>query len=75
VLSSLVPFGIPTPFMLLEVIVGVVQALVFSMLVLVYLTLATDAPHGDEHAHEEDELGEAHGIAGATPDPHTSVPI
>ena len=75
VLSSLVPFVIPTPFMLLEVIVGVVQALVFSMLTLVYLTLATDAPHGDEHAHDEDKFDEAHGIAGTAPEPHAGVPL
>ncbi|MEY4745354.1 MAG: hypothetical protein RL272_1299 [Candidatus Parcubacteria bacterium] len=61
VLSSLIAFVLPTPFMFLEVIVGVVQALVFSMLTLVYLTLATDKPHGDEAAHGEDELGESHG--------------
>lgn len=62
VLSSLIAFVMPTPFMFLEVIVGIVQALVFSMLTLVYLTLATEKPHGDDHATEEDDLGEAHGL-------------
>lgn len=61
VLSSLIAFLVPTPFMFLELIVGVVQALVFSMLVLVYLTLATEKPHGGEEAHAEDDLSEAHG--------------
>lgn len=61
VLSSLVAVLVPTPFMFLEIIVGVVQALVFSMLVLVYLTLATEQPHGSEEQHEEDKLSEAHG--------------
>jgi F-type H+-transporting ATPase subunit a len=75
VLSSLIPFVLPTPFMFLELIVGVVQALVFSMLTLVYLTLATDAPHGDEHAHEEDKFDEAHGIAGTAPEPNAGVPL
>ena len=45
-------FIIPLPFMALEIIVGVVQATVFSMLTLVYLTIATTpiADHGhDEH--------------------------
>ncbi len=51
VLSSLVAFVLPTPFMFMELIVGVVQALVFSMLTLVYLTVATELPHGaEEHA-------------------------
>lgn len=62
VLSSLIAFLLPTPFMFLEIIVGVVQALVFSMLTLVYLTLATEQPHGSGEAHHEDEMGEAHGL-------------
>ncbi len=74
VLSSLMAFLLPTPFMFLEIIVGVVQALVFSMLTLVYLVLATDAPHGDEHKHEEDVLGEAHGIAQGKPDLNEALP-
>ncbi len=55
VISSLIAgygaFFIPLPFMALELIVGVVQATVFSMLTLVYLTIAT-APVLD-HNHEE----------------------
>ncbi len=39
-------FVLPIPFMFLEVIVGIIQALVFSMLTLVYLTIATSA---EEH--------------------------
>lgn len=50
VISTLVSILVPTPFMLLELIVGLVQATVFSMLTLVYLTVATTAPHGAEHA-------------------------
>src|SRR5690606_35629585 len=62
VLSSLVAYAMPIPFMFLELIVGVVQALVFSMLTLVYLSLSTEKPHGSHEAHHEDELGEAHGL-------------
>jgi F-type H+-transporting ATPase subunit a len=51
VLTSLVPYLLPVPFLFMEVIVGVVQALVFSILVLVYLTLATEPPHGEADAH------------------------
>lgn len=61
VLSSLVAVLVPTPFMFLEIIVGAIQALVFSMLVLVYLTLATERPHGSEEQRKEDTLAEAHG--------------
>lgn len=48
VISSLVVFLVPTPFMLLELLVGLVQAGVFTMLTLVYLTVMTTAPHGEE---------------------------
>lgn len=48
VMSALVGILVPTPFMFLEIIVGIVQASVFSMLTLVYLTVATAEP---EEAH------------------------
>jgi F-type H+-transporting ATPase subunit a len=52
VIGSLIAFGVPLPFMALEIIVGVVQALVFSTLSLVYLTIAVSEPHGvEEGAH------------------------
>jgi len=38
---------VPTPFMLLELLVGLIQASVFTMLTVVYLTVATSAPHGE----------------------------
>lgn len=53
VISALVAALVPTPFMLLEVLVGVIQAAVFAMLTLVYLTVATSAPHGDEEHAEQ----------------------
>ncbi|MFA6304995.1 MAG: F0F1 ATP synthase subunit A [Patescibacteria group bacterium] len=39
-------FGLPIPFMFLEVIVGLIQALIFAMLTLVYFTIASTA---EEH--------------------------
>lgn len=42
---------VPAPFMLLELLVGLVQAGVFAMLALVYLTTASAAPHGSEEEH------------------------
>ncbi|HCC22551.1 hypothetical protein A2480_04000 [Candidatus Uhrbacteria bacterium RIFOXYC2_FULL_47_19] len=53
VISSLIAFVVPIPFMFMEVIVGIVQALVFSLLTLVYLTIATSKPHGEEEGHEQ----------------------
>lgn len=50
VIGTLVPYIVPLPFLLLEIFVGFVQALVFSMLTLVFLTGATTAHEGHEHA-------------------------
>jgi F-type H+-transporting ATPase subunit a len=47
VMLSLFAFVLPVPFMFLEVLVGAIQATVFSILVLAFLTVATDA-HGHE---------------------------
>jgi len=46
VMLNILAFGLPIPFMFLEVIVGVIQALIFAMLVLAYLTINTTA---EEH--------------------------
>ncbi|MBI2041563.1 MAG: F0F1 ATP synthase subunit A [Candidatus Nealsonbacteria bacterium] len=45
VIFFLVPLIVPIPFMVLEIFVGFVQALVFSMLTLVFLTVATQKAH------------------------------
>lgn len=45
-MAAILAFGLPIPFMFLEVIVGMIQALIFSMLILAYLTMATSA---EEH--------------------------
>jgi F-type H+-transporting ATPase subunit a len=49
VISFLVPYIAPLPFLGLEIFVGFIQALVFSLLTAVFLKMATMA-HG-EHAH------------------------
>ena len=51
VLASLIAFVVPLPFLLLEILVGLIQALVFSMLTLVYLTMATAELPEQSHAH------------------------
>jgi F-type H+-transporting ATPase subunit a len=45
-MSALLAWGLPIPFMFLEVIVGLIQALIFAMLILAYLTMNTSA---EEH--------------------------
>lgn len=49
-MAFLVAFVVPLPFYLLEILVGAVQALVFTMLALAFFSMATIShAHGDEH--------------------------
>jgi len=50
-MAALVAYVIPIPFLFLEILVGVIQALIFSMLLVVYFTIAS-SDH-DEHEHEK----------------------
>ncbi len=54
IILGLSAFVIPLPFQALEILVGLIQASVFSILVLVFLTLGTEPPHG-EHGEEHGE--------------------
>jgi len=45
-MSAILAFGIPIPFLFLEILVGLIQALIFAMLILTYLTINTTA---EEH--------------------------
>lgn len=45
-MAAILAFGLPIPFIFLEVIVGLIQALIFAMLILAYLTMSTSA---EEH--------------------------
>jgi len=45
-MMALFAYVLPLPFMFLEMIVGIIQALIFSILALVYMTIATQ-----EHEH------------------------
>jgi len=49
VITFLIPYVMPIPFYALEIFVGFIQALVFSMLTLVFMTVATIDPHEAEH--------------------------
>src|SRR6185295_2987516 len=56
VLASLIAVFVPLPFMFLEILVGLIQATVFAMLTLVYLTMAT----AEIHEHGSETHAEAH---------------
>ena len=49
VMTYLVAIAVPAPFYALEVFVGFIQALVFSMLSLIFFNLATKGHHEEEH--------------------------
>jgi F-type H+-transporting ATPase subunit a len=51
--SALFAFLAPLPFLLLESIVSVVQALVFSILTLVFMSILTTPHHAHEKVHDQ----------------------
>ena len=62
-MAAVLAYLVPTPFLLLEIFVGVIQAFIFSVLTLVYYTMASqDHEEGhDEHPKEgHQNLAEAH---------------
>lgn len=52
-MAALVAYVIPIPFLFLEILVGFIQALIFSMLLVVYFSIS--ATDHEEHEHEEKE--------------------
>ncbi|MBP6060887.1 MAG: F0F1 ATP synthase subunit A [Candidatus Pacebacteria bacterium] len=58
-MAAIMAYVIPIPFIFLEIIVGVIQALIFSILLVVYFTIS--ASDHDEHDHEEHGHEPAHG--------------
>ncbi len=60
-MAAVMAYLVPTPFLLLEVFVGVIQAFIFSILTLVYYTIASQdhdehdehKEHSEEHKHED----------------------
>lgn len=51
IVGFLVPYLVPLPFLFLEVFVGAVQALIFSMLAVVFIAIAITDHHAEEHAN------------------------
>lgn len=56
-MAALFAYILPVPFLFLEILVGVIQALIFSMLLIVYFTIsATDHEEHEEHEGHEEEV-------------------
>jgi F-type H+-transporting ATPase subunit a len=49
VMTYLIAIAVPAPFYALEIFVGFIQALVFSMLSLIFFNLATQSHHQEDH--------------------------
>jgi F-type H+-transporting ATPase subunit a len=64
-MAFLVPFFLPLPFYALEVFVGVIQALVFTMLALVFFTMATISHGHGGHDDHVDAHSEHHALSEA----------
>lgn len=55
-IAALAPYAAPIPFLFLEILVGVIQALIFSILLVVYFTIgASDHDHEESHEHQHPE--------------------
>jgi F-type H+-transporting ATPase subunit a len=48
-MSALLAYALPIPFLFLEIFVGLIQAFIFAILILVYFTIAAQ----DHDKHEE----------------------
>jgi F-type H+-transporting ATPase subunit a len=62
---AVVPFLFPVVFLFLELLFGTIQALVFSLLTLLYIALAAEGGHGDEHEAHAHGHAPAHGAVPA----------
>ncbi len=62
-MAALVAYVVPVPFVFMEILVGVIQALIFSILLVVYFTIsATDHDHEEHHDMSKEEGGEVEDI-------------
>lgn len=63
-MGAILAYALPTPFLLLEVMVGVIQAFIFAILTLVYYTISSmdhDEHEEESHGHSKEvELSGAH---------------
>ncbi len=59
-MAALIAYAVPIPFLFLEILVGLIQALIFATLLVVYFTIAASDHDHEEHAEhatgEESEV-------------------
>jgi len=60
-MSTILAYVLPLPFIGLEILVGVIQAFIFSILTVVYYTIAAqDHDHDEKHESSEHKIATAH---------------
>ncbi len=55
-MAALVGYVVPIPFLFLEILVGVIQALIFSILLVVYFTIGASDHDEHEEGHKEESI-------------------
>jgi F-type H+-transporting ATPase subunit a len=68
---AIVPLLVPVVFIVLELLFGTIQALVFALLTAIYITMAAGDSHGSQHHDEQHTPDEDHAPA---PDTVARVP-
>src|SRR5215211_1069577 len=63
---AIVPLLVPVVFIVLELLFGTIQALVFALLTAIYITMAAGDSHGGEHAEAQHSPDEGHAVEPAT---------
>jgi F-type H+-transporting ATPase subunit a len=63
---AIIPLFVPVIFIVLELLFGTIQALVFALLTAIYITLAAADGHGDEHHEAEHTPDGGHAAEPAT---------
>jgi len=56
-MGAIIAYILPTPFLILEIFVGVIQAFIFAILTLVYYTIASQ-DHDEDYDHKKDHVEE-----------------
>jgi F-type H+-transporting ATPase subunit a len=63
---AIVPLLVPVVFIVLELLFGTIQALVFALLTAIYITMAAGDSHGGEHVEAQHSPDEGHAVEPAT---------
>jgi F-type H+-transporting ATPase subunit a len=63
---AIIPLLVPVVFIVLELLFGTIQALVFALLTAIYITMAAGDSHGGEHVEAQHSPDEGHAVEPAT---------